>query len=507
MEDLIRQFIALLKGVWKYRAWALVTSWAALTIGTVAVYLQHDQYPATARVFVDTASILRPLLAGMTTIPNTEQQVSIMSRTLLTRPNVEKVIRITDLDLNAKSVKEHEALVESLLSQIKIAGTVQNDIYTISYTADNPQVVKNVVQAFMTIFLEGSFGDKRQDSEKAVRFINEQIKSYEAKLVEAETALKNFKIQNMGLLPKQGGDYGSKLIDTADALNQAKLDLREAEQARDAIRREINGIPSGAKEERPSSATLEMDARLQTLHKSLDGLLLQYTEAHPDIVSTRRLIAQLEASRNEEIQNRKAGIVPSGTYSPVMHEMTLSLANAEARVASMRARVDEYASRDSRLKKMNSIQPEIEQKLAQLNRDYTVNKENYEKLLASREAAKLSGDISATTEMMTFRVIDPPVVPLAPTGPNRARLETIVFLVALALGIAVATLMSRVRPTFISMSELRTVTNMPVLGSAGLNWTPIQAARHKKTLLVFSTALAMLVVVYGALVTHFVLKF
>src|SRR4051812_26839707 len=133
MEDLISQALALAKGIWKYRFWAVSTAWVILIGGSAAVYAIPDQYNASARVFVDTESILKPLLAGMTSVPNVEQQVSIMSRTLITRPNVEKVVRMVDLDLKSKTPKEHEALIDDLMKNIKIAGMAQNDIYTISY--------------------------------------------------------------------------------------------------------------------------------------------------------------------------------------------------------------------------------------------------------------------------------------------------------------------------------------------------------------------------------------
>ena len=90
MEELISQLIASLKGIWKYRWYAVSVAWLVATAGWIKVALLPDDYQTTARVFVDTQSILKPLLAGMTSVPNIEQQVSIMSRTLLSRPNVER---------------------------------------------------------------------------------------------------------------------------------------------------------------------------------------------------------------------------------------------------------------------------------------------------------------------------------------------------------------------------------------------------------------------------------
>lgn len=503
MEELITQLLSLIKGVWKYRWYAMVIAWVVAVSGWIAVYKMKDNYQSSARVFVDTQSILKPLLSGMTSIPNVEQQVSIMSRTLLSRPNVERVIRMVDLDIKAKTVKDREQIIENLMSKIKIGGTVQNDIYTISYNGENPKLVKEVVQALLTIFVEGSFGDKKQDSVKAIQFIDDQIKNYEEKLATAENALKEFKLKNIGLLPRQGSDYGAKLIETSDSLSQARLELHEAEQARNAIKRQIDGdepVDKGG-----LAATPEIDTRLQALNKNLDTLQVQYTEQHPDIISTKRLIAQLEARMQEEAKTRK-NTDPGLHYSPMLQQLKVALSSAEARVASLRARVGEYSLRNTRLKDMSIAAPEVEKQLAQLNRDYQIDKVNYEKLVASRESAKLSGDLSATTEMMTFRVIDPPTMPIKPAGPNRLRLFSIAFAAALAAGIGFAVLMSKIRPTFVSTYNLREETGLPILGSITMNWTEKEKKRRKKSLYAFGLSFTFLLTLYGGVMAMTLLR-
>ena len=65
-----------------------------------------------------------------------------------------------------------------MMGQIKINGSNSAYLYVISYNHHNPNVAKNVVQSFLTIFVEGSFGNQKQDSEKAIKFIEEQIKNY-----------------------------------------------------------------------------------------------------------------------------------------------------------------------------------------------------------------------------------------------------------------------------------------------------------------------------------------
>jgi polysaccharide chain length determinant protein (PEP-CTERM system associated) len=437
----------------------------------------------------------------MTSLPNLDQQVVFMRRTLISRPNVERLMRMVDLDVKAKDAKEHEKMVDELMSQIKIGGTERDDIYTITYTSDNPKLGKDVVQSLLTIFVEGSFSGKKQDSEKAVQFIDDQIKSYEEKLTAAENSLKEFKIRNMGLVPREGGgDFGSQLSSATDQLSQARLELAEAEQARNAIRRQISGEPAKPGETVTDVPLTdpELESRIATAQKALDGLRLQYTEQHPDIVANRRLLEQLLAQKADLAKQKKRSADPGAGYSPMLQQLNVALSQAEARVASMRIRVDEYAARVARLRTQSGQVPEVEAQLAQLNRDYQVNKENYQKLLERRESARLSGDLSSATDMLTFRVIDPPTVPAQPAGPNRLRLFSLVFVGALVAGMAVAFLMSQLRPTFLSQATLREVTGLPVLGSVGMNWTKAQTVGRKRRLTALGVSMLVLFGIYGA---------
>jgi polysaccharide chain length determinant protein (PEP-CTERM system associated) len=502
MAEITAVLLNFLKAIGKYRWHAVVITWVVALIGWVVVLRLPNQYEATARVYVDTQSILKPLLSSMTTVPNLEQQVMFMRRTLISRPNVEKLMRMVDLDVKAKDSKEHDKMVDDLMSQIKVTGTERDDIYTLSYMSDNPKLGKDIVSSLLTIFVEGSFSGKKQDSEKAVQFIDDQIKTYEDKLTAAENSLKEFKLKNLGMLPRDGGgsgDFGGQLLQATDQLSQAKLELSEAEQARNAIRHQIDGDPvkPGTVTVDPALVDPELEARIATAQKNLDALRLQFTEQHPDVIANRRLLNQLLAQKADLAKHKKRSLDPGASYSPMLQQLNVALSQAEARVASMRARVAEYENRVARLRSQSTIAPEIEAQFAQLNRDYAVNRENYQKLVERRESARLSGDLSSATDMLQFRVIDPPTVPNHPSGPNRLRLFSLVFGGALVAGLAVAFLMSQLRPTFLSQSTLREVTGLPVLGSIGMNWTPEQTVKRRRRLFALASSVLLLFGAYG----------
>src|SRR6476469_221430 len=122
MQDVLQQLLSLLRGIWHRRWIGLAVPWIAALIGIAIVYRIPERYEASARVYVDTETLLRPLLAGLAIQPNLDQQVALMSRTLISRPNVEKLVRMADLDLRTGSAAEHDELIDNVAKTIRMDG-------------------------------------------------------------------------------------------------------------------------------------------------------------------------------------------------------------------------------------------------------------------------------------------------------------------------------------------------------------------------------------------------
>ena len=502
MDELLGQITTTVRGMWNYRRLAMLITWLVAAIGVGVVLMMPDHYQASARVFVDTQSILRPLMTGIAVQPNIEQQVAMLSRTLISRPTVERLVRIVDLDLGAQSKASKDAIVDAVTKSISIQTTGRDNLYTLSYRDPNPQVAQRVVQALLTIFVESSLGATRQDSDSARRFIEEQIKSYETKLTEAEGRLKEFKLRNIEMHSQSGLDSAGRAAEVGNTLSQARLELREAESARAAasrqleVRRSTRSPGGGANIQTP-----EIDARLDVQKRNLDALLQRYTEVHPDVVNTRRLIVDLEAQKRREIEElrrkNQAGIATSVVETnPAVLELSRIYSSAEVQVASLRARVAEYESRASRAHEQLKVAPQLEAELAQLNRDYQIHQKNYADLVSRRESALMSGELESTSNVADFRVIDPPRVSPKPVAPNRVLLLPLSLLAALAAGLGLAFLMSQIRPVFFDGAALRQLTQLPLLGVVELISTEELRQRESRSFKRFIGALLALVFLY-----------
>ncbi|EHQ52294.1 polysaccharide chain length determinant protein [Ectothiorhodospira sp. PHS-1] len=494
-----------LRDIWRYRWVVLVVAWAVSMAGWLYVSQLPDQYRASAQVHVDTESMLRPLLRGLAVDTNVSQRVAFMTRTMLTGPNLEEVARATDLHLQAHTDADMQRIVGQLRSGISISAGRQDNVYTIAYTHGNPRHAYDVVQALLNRFVEGALGDTRTDTDVARRFLDQQIRELEQRLVSAERRLADFRRDNVGLLPGDRGNYYSRLQQAQSLLEETQLRLREAENRREEIRRQLIGeeptfgIMGGT---RTTQATAAIDARIQNLQARLDELLLTFTERHPDIQSIRRTIEDLQVQREEEVRlARQSG--PSMEQldtNPVYQQMRMTLSNADVEIASLRVRLQQHQSQVAELQRLVDIIPDIEAEMSRLDRDYNVNREQYEQLLRRRESAALSRSVEERGEQVQFRVIEPARVPSSPSAPNRPAMFSMALLAGLGIGGGLAFLIGQLRPVFDNRRSLNKVTGFPVLGTVSLLTSSKRRLRERIELISFAGVGGLLLVAYFAVV-------
>jgi polysaccharide chain length determinant protein (PEP-CTERM system associated) len=511
MQEIVQQILIAVRGMWKFRWPALIISWVTAVVGVIVVMKIPDQYEASARVYVDTESILKPLMSGLAVQPNVEQQISMLSRTLISRPNIEKLIRMADLDLKSQSKGDQEALIERLTKGIEIRTAGGVNLYSMAYKDSEQDKAKRVIQSLVSIFVESGLGASRKDTDSAKTFLNEQIKSFEAKLEEAEMRLKEFKLRNISLQAADGKDAGARLAEIAKMLEQSRLELSEAENARDSAKKQMAEERAGSggatasllQESALSVATPEIDARIEGQKRNIDQLLQRYTEAHPDIIFGRKMLKDLEEQKKKEAAElrktamRTATTSQSPSSSLALQELSRIVATSEVQVAALRARVAEYSTRYVAAKESLKTAPQIEAEAAQLNRDYAITKKNYEDLVARRQSAVMSGELDVASGVAEFRLVDPPRVAPKPVSPNRLLLLPIVLVVALGAGFFAAFAASQMRPTIADGEVLRQMTGLPLLGVVTMLTTEIDKRRERMSLMRF-------VVASGGLVSLFV---
>jgi polysaccharide chain length determinant protein (PEP-CTERM system associated) len=497
--------------MWRYRWSALIIAWIASVIGWIMVFALPNQYTASAVIYVDTTSIMKPLLKGLAPETDSDEELNVMSRVLLSRDNLLAVIRDTDMDLEVASPEEREKMVIDLASNIEIIGggggknkwEKKSNIYEIEYYGNSANRVYQVVSNLLNTMIEDTLNTTRTDTVAAQKFLDTQIADYEQRLSVAEQQLAKFKKENVGFMPDEKGSYYSRLQRAQDGVESVRSELRLAEQKYHALNKQLQGENPLLDGDSYQSADI---TKLRQYQQNLDALLNQFTDQHPDVLALRSAIDELKKNINSGVTSGTGAGSVTGTdaveFNPVYQQIKVELSKAGVEVETLKIKFSEQEKYVSKLKGSIDVIPEVEAQLARLNRDYDVTRGRYTELAERRESARLAQDAGQNASDVSFRVIEPPVVPLTPSGPNRLLLLVMVLFGSLGAGLAWSFVRYLLQPTFIDTRQITTRFDLPVLGTVGLYLSAEHKQQRRTQLIQFFAATIMLVILFGGAVLY-----
>jgi polysaccharide chain length determinant protein (PEP-CTERM system associated) len=502
--DLMRlQLRRYLLAIWQHRWVALAATWTICVAGWVGVSAIPNSYETSARVYIDADAVLTPLLKGLALDNSTNSQIEVLQRTLLSRPNLEKLVSKTDLDLSIRGPADLERMVAQLGTDIRIVPQTR-DLFSITYHNAKPQLAYDVVSTILNIFIESKTGNNRSDMENAAQFLDQQIAGYEGKLREAESKRAEFRAKYVDLLPSDTGG-GSRLDAQRAAVRGLQGQLDDAIARRDRLAQELAVTPP--------TLTTETDpavpgggggggGELAAAEKHLQELLAVDTNDHPDVVRQRRVIAQLKAAGSTGTASPGRPARNKVAPNTVFDQLKVLKVQADSDVDALQRQVADATRERDRLEEIARNAPGLQAQFINLDRDYDVVRKSYDELLARRESMRLSAAADRNADKMKVQVIDPPQVPQIPVGPKRILLMSGVLLAGLCGGPAAALLLGQLDRSFHSLRDLRSL-GLPVAGGISrLAVLDHQRRRVMPSVAVIAMAIVLLCGVYSGLLYH-----
>nr|HPK70460.1 GNVR domain-containing protein [Vicinamibacterales bacterium] len=258
-------------------------------------------------------------------------------------------------------------------------------------------------------------------------------------------------------------------------------------------------VPAGASGALPADAPPQQ--RLAAARAALAQMETRLSPKHPDIVRTRRVIADLEqqvaAAELERPVSPEAGQAVAANQEEArrrerLREMRAEIESLDRQIAfkegeerRMRAEIGAYQAR------LEAV-PGIESEWIALTRDYDTLQETYRQLLAKSENSKMAASLEQRQIGEQFRILDPPRVPQKPTSPNRLRINLLGLLAGLGLGVALVGLFYVRDSTMRSEGDVLGAIDLPVLGLLPYVTTDADVRRRKRLRLLAATAAALL---------------
>ena len=469
-HELFQHLLLEVRATWRYRWHALIVAWCVMIVGALLVFSLPNKYVANAQLYADTEALTNPLLRGVAVRPDVRELLQIITHTLLSRPNLEAVADRTGLSLRATTPADKDALLANLGAAVTVSDAGTKGLYNLSYTDPDRHMAQKVVQAFLQILVNNTLGANTASTETAQNFLQQQVHGYSNRLNEEEKKLAAFERANVGYIPSEGGSsYFARLQAAETQLQNLQDQYDTAVASRATTQQQMRAMASGSTSSGIDPSTQEIDKQIASYRQQLDKLLLSYTNEYPDVISIRRMIAQLQ-KRREALQKNAAGASVMGVISdnPVYQEMQKSLYSTQVSIHTLATQITLQKRQIGELRGNVDKVSDVQTTLQRLTRNYDITKKQYDQLVMRLNTAQLSQDATQSGNNLKFRVINPPVVPLLPVSPKRGLLLLMVFALAVAIGSGFAYFTHKIRPVFVSLKSLREFGDYPVLGALSL---------------------------------------
>src|SRR5215469_5705593 len=227
-----------LSGAWNYRWIGMAVAWVVCLVGWGALAAVPNQFEAVAKIYVDTDTMMAPLLKGLTVSTDPQQQVSVMLNTLLTRPNLEQVVRLTAKPGTELSNAELARQVQGIQNNISVKALGTKNLFELHVTDMNPDRALNISQTLLSIFVDSNIGTKRKDFQGAQSFLDDKVAEYENLVRQAEQRRAAFHQANLDILSN------TLTPDQARAgLERVRQDMAAAQARVASLRSQLAAIP------------------------------------------------------------------------------------------------------------------------------------------------------------------------------------------------------------------------------------------------------------------------
>ena len=467
MTSLIDELKIILHGVWQRRWLAMAVAWALSLIGWLVVAMIPNSYESRARVLVQ----MNEVVPDASSNPLDQQRrFDQLRQSIASARNLEQVAVTSGMIDRAADDRARAAAAAGLQKSTKIEATPDN-IVTLTVAlggggrsnAQNAALVTRVVETMIAVFRDEQIRGGAANAQQNIRFIDGQMAEIQTKLTAAESARAGFEARNIGRLP--GAGSASIRVESARSeLSQIDTQLAAAQSGLASATAQLASTPATFSTPGVSAAgNSVVRQQLASAQVELSGMRARgLTSQHPDVVALTAQIGALRAQAVREPSGMSAG---SSQPNPAFQTLQSMRAERAAQVAALQQRKTQLAGEIAAMDNLRTQEPAVAAEYERLNRDYTVLKDQFDRLGARREQLRIRGAAESDAEAVRIEILDPPSVPTAPVSPNKPLLLLGVLVAGLGGGVAAAFALAQAQSTYPTSARLARASGLPVVGS------------------------------------------
>jgi len=469
IEQLIKLIIRELK---TYKI-TVVVLFSIISLGFLSVgFVWPKIYTSSTTILSDNQNIIQPLLEGTAVSIKVNDRLKLAEEMINSRKIMHRLLLDVGLIFEDANPVDEEILSEKIKKKITIT-SIGKTLIRIEFRGSEPKEVFLVTKTLADLFVQESVNNQNMESVQAFNFISKQVDEYHKKLIDAETKLKVLRTENFDAGSTNKVAVNGRIAAYRKNNNISKLALQEEIIKLKSFENQLSGE---AEVTITNSRVENFRKRIARLQSELDLLRLNYQEEHPDVIRiknqiievTKQIAQNIELKKTARENARKSGdvyvdqgIVLSALYEQLRSEMSKS----KTAILTLRSRISET---DKLLKvEFNRLKRNIdtEAELAELTRDYEVNRDMYTSLLTRRERANISMNLGKESTGPSFNIQEPARLPLVPSGLRFLHFMLAGFLLGILVPIGLLYLLVNFDPRVRDPGLIEEKLNIPVLVS------------------------------------------
>ncbi len=483
----VKKYLDLLVQRWRLIAACVLIS---LTIG-LGMYLRMPKlYKCTALLSYEKQQINPGRMAPEREGQRLRETVSTLSELVMSRNNLEQLIKQLDLYPESRQKLPIEDVIEMMRKNIKITPSSRGDTFTVAFQGTQQDQVLKATNALASKFIEENLKYREERATETSKYTEDELNMAKVVLDKKEQAMRDYKLKHYNEMADQREGNLARLTSLHtqyQGIQDSILDLeRTRVMAREQIslRKRLGSALAGGNQEgtgrTPPDRPMGKYERLQQLKLYLESLLRKYTEKHPEVRRTRQLIAKLEADLQSEPAPDKSGVekVRHTPQDPEIQQLQLQVKEIDLNIKKLKKDQKKVKAAISRYEQWIEAAPVREAEWNALTRDYNELRRHYDYLVSQNLQAASVEHLEHKQKGSKFKIIDPARFPDKPFKPDFKKMLLLALGAGGGLAVGITLVLDFLDTSFTNVGEIESLLDVSVISA--IPYIETEQERQKK---------------------------